>query len=294
MTEEIRSDYKVTTEMKKVWAVELDLLARFLKACKKHHLRCFADAGTLLGAVRHQGFIPWDDDIDLVMFREDYDKMVNMAPKEFEEPYFFQNTYSDIDYPRGHAQFRNSDTTGILLCERNKGIRFNQGIFLDVFVLDGVVPNRFLLKKQQLEIEYRKKIMRHLAACQEATSLKGKLLEAWIRIMQITDIREQAHLIDDLLRKYSVTESEMVAPLNFMFETKRRIRNKKLYEETIMLPFEFMDIPVPAGYDAFLTRRYGNYRKPAQVPTTHGGVLFDTERSYKEYENERGHVSDET
>lgn len=283
LEEEIRSGYKVTTEMKKVWAVELDLLQRFLQACEKYHLYCFADAGTLLGAVRHKGFIPWDDDIDLVMFREDYDKMVELAPEEFEKPYFFQNTYSDTDYPRGHAQFRNSDTTGILLSERDKDIRFNQGIFLDIFVLDGVVRNRPLLKKQQFEIEYHKRIVQRLASHKKADNLKGKLLEAWMRIANVTDIRKQAQKMDDLLRKYSVEELQMVAPLSFIFETKKRIRNKHLYDETIWLPFEFMEIPAPIGYDEFLTRRYGDYMKPAQIPTTHGGVLFDTEKAYTEY-----------
>ena len=77
--EEIRSGYTVSSEMKKIWAVELDLLNEFSKVCQKHQLKWFVHAGTLLGAIRHKGFIPWDDDIDVVMPRADYEKLCELA-----------------------------------------------------------------------------------------------------------------------------------------------------------------------------------------------------------------------
>ena len=138
LKEEIRCEYMITPEKKAVWAVELDLLTEFDRVCKKNNIKYCADGGTLLGAVRHKGFIPWDDDIDLAMLRSEYEKLCEVAPKEFKEPYFFQTDKTDIDYARGHAQLRNSRTTGILKSEMGTGCKFNQGIFIDIFPFDAV------------------------------------------------------------------------------------------------------------------------------------------------------------
>ena len=85
--EEVRRDYTITAEMKQVWAVQLDLLQELLRVCKENGLRVFADSGTLIGAVREKGFIPWDDDIDVAMPREDYDRLMSLSA-EFRDPYF--------------------------------------------------------------------------------------------------------------------------------------------------------------------------------------------------------------
>ncbi|MBR1621497.1 MAG: LicD family protein, partial [Prevotella sp.] len=89
LKEEVRCDYKITREMKELWAIELDLYMELKRVCNKFNLKFAADSGTLLGAIRHNGFIPWDDDMDFSMPREDYEKLCEIAPKEFAPPYYF-------------------------------------------------------------------------------------------------------------------------------------------------------------------------------------------------------------
>ena len=83
LDEEIRCGYKVSAQMKHIWNVQMNLLKKLLEACEKHNLRIWASSGTLLGAVRHGGYIPWDDDIDMVMMRDDDNKLLSIASAEF-------------------------------------------------------------------------------------------------------------------------------------------------------------------------------------------------------------------
>ena len=134
--EEVRCGYTVNEKTKRVWAVQLEMLDEVERICKANGLKYFADSGTLIGAIRHEGYIPWDDDIDLVMLREDYDKFVQIAPKWLKEDLVLQTVYTGKNYLRGHAQIRNSKTCGCN--EEDKKAGYNCGIFIDIFPLDGM------------------------------------------------------------------------------------------------------------------------------------------------------------
>ena len=131
--------YATPERMKQVWQVQLDLTRKFKEVCQRHGLQFWMDSGTILGAVRHQGYIPWDDDIDLAMPRADYDKLNKIAAQEFTHPYFWQTTYSDRNFFCGHAILRNAETAEFNQSEMDKG--YCLGIGVDVFVIDGVVSN---------------------------------------------------------------------------------------------------------------------------------------------------------
>ena len=89
LEQEVICGHLVTTDTKKLWHVQLELLDLLKAICRKHNIKYFASAGTLLGAVRHKGYIPWDDDIDIVMFADDYEKFCEVAPQEIYGDYFF-------------------------------------------------------------------------------------------------------------------------------------------------------------------------------------------------------------
>lgn len=132
--DEMRSGFLVTVSRKKVWNKEIGMLMVIDNICRKYNIKYFADSGTLLGAARHQGFIPWDDDIDIIMPRPDYEKFQILVGDELPEGYFFQSTYTDnrILY------------FGKVMDERTSAIEFpnskniHQGIFVDIFPLDVV------------------------------------------------------------------------------------------------------------------------------------------------------------
>ena len=116
---EVRSGYQVPSESKKLWAVELDLLNEFKRVCKEYGIRYYAVGGTLIGAARHNGFIPWDDDIDVAMMWDDFKKFMEIAPYEFKYPYFFQSYKTDDMTEVSHARIRNSMSTGFTQWEHD-------------------------------------------------------------------------------------------------------------------------------------------------------------------------------
>ena len=90
LEEEIRDGYKVSADMKKLWSVQMEILDEIDRICKKHNITYYADGGTLLGAIRHKGFIPWDDDLDVQMYRDDLEKFCKVAKDELKPPFFFR------------------------------------------------------------------------------------------------------------------------------------------------------------------------------------------------------------
>ena len=272
---------EIMAELKDIWAVELDLLRVFLQYCERHGLRCWVEGGTLLGAVRHKGFIPWDDDVALAMPREDYDRMCRIGNEGLEEPYFLQTAYSDTDYHRGHAQFRRSDTAAIRPSDCYQP--FNQGIFIDIFPLDAAPDDRALVHEHRKRCLKILKLLKakntHCITSGRLTLIFRKLKARWmVKKMGWTTIYEKA---EEEMRALARMPHTKVGELTSLGEDK--LWDKSIFEETVMLPFENLMVPAPKGWDAFLRVSFGDdYMTPIQAPSMHGEVVFDTERSYKE------------
>lgn len=292
--EEERCDYTVSSNMKKIWAVELDLLNAFTQVCNKYNIPFYATGGTLLGAVRHKGMIPWDDDIDVMMFRKDYDRLCEIGPKEFKHPYFFQTEQTDKGSLRGHIQIRNNETTGILKREFNTGRTFNQGIFLDVFPLDNVPDNvderkKYLKTANELKKRYKRKVFLSIYYNFRLRKnvfilVRDFLLHLLYKIYpscSYFDYEKAYHEFEVFSQAYNNIETESVIIVPFYEDNC--IRKRAWFRNILFLPFEFMSLPVPSGYDELLKKLYGDYNKFVKGTSIHGDVIFDTEKSYKEY-----------
>ena len=283
----------VSSEMKKVWAVELDLLGVFSELCKKYDLKWFVHAGTMLGAVRHHGFIPWDDDIDVVMPRADYETLCTVAPGELVYPYFFQNEETDRYFARNFSRIRNSATTAILDSEKDYRLPINQGIFIDVFPYDNI-PEQPLLKGfadelYQLSAAWQWRNLVHFYRPKKGRGLpkrvKHFIKHVFFKFIDRSahDYREDLRRHHEIVTRYDAENTEYVAEM-IIPPLDRHIWKKEWVEDLVYMPFEMMQVPVPRHYEDCLAASFGkNWRTPVKQHSMHWGVLFDAEKPYTEY-----------
>ncbi len=278
--EETRCGFTVTEKMKKVWAVELAILEKFDQVCQKHHLTYFAFFGTLLGAVRHQGFIPWDDDIDIVMLRNEYEKFQAIAPQEFSDPYFFQSSYND-NMLWTLSKIRDSRTTAIEFDDPE----LNQGIFIDIFPLDdapdGSPAMNTVSKIQSLIWRAIVEPQRLYERMQQGERfiLDRDMLSDILNM----DIRLRFKTFESFCLSH-FGKSEWVNFIAYIIANSSEPPLKREWFQKIeYLPFENIKIPVPAEYDKILTTLYGDYHQMIQGGSDHENIILDPDISYKEF-----------
>lgn len=282
---EYRNGFFVSSERKKLWAIELDLLKKFVEVCTKNNLNYFLNGGTLLGAVRHTGFIPWDDDIDVMMPREDYDELVRISQKEFRFPYFFQTPLSDNNYFRSHAQLRNSLTTGCTI--EDAGRKINRGIFIDIFVLDGM-PNKVINK---FFFKFRVKLLKKVAvlcfnydAHQLPLYLRTtrRFLKPFFPIISYSSFYQY---FQKTMGSYSFKASNEVGEFSLGFK-KEGIWAKDWFDGYMDVPFEMLKVRIPVGYAQILKTQYGlNWFKMPEIPPEnfHGKLIISTSIPYTKF-----------
>lgn len=282
--EEERYGYITSKKMKKVWKVELDMLEEFDRVCKKYNLTYFADSGTLLGIARDNRFIPWDDDIDLVMKRKDYDKLMEIGPKEFKHPYFFQSTFTEKNFIRVHSQIRNSETTAILPSEIGK--KYNQGIFIDIFPLDYLSKYKIfnVIKRERLKFLYKRMNLKINGIERSNNNLKNFLKKTVLFFDKNKTILEMFEKYEKICRKTLFPGDYIDSVAWYSLTNRIHYLKESWYEKSIYVDFENIKISVPNNKDDILKQHYGeDYIKPKNIPSRHGEVIFDTNISYIDY-----------
>lgn len=286
--EELIDGHLVSCETKKLWGVEMDLAKHLLSVCQKYNLKIWATGGTLIGAVRHKGFIPWDDDMDFTMMRDDYNKLIEIGPKEFQEPYFFQSFYTDCFFWGGMAKLRRSDTAMIEKGYENHK-SFHRGVFIDILVLDAIPKNEREFEKMYSKVKFLRRLLQNYR-CIDSRSFpflgrfRHSLISAYFSIRPSSSVQKR---IVQLLSKNSIKDNNYCGLLDYYALegykiSKIKFRNKHYYDETVWLPFHDMQIPAPKEYDALLRDLFGDYMNPVKGTQSHDNIIIDTERSYKE------------
>lgn len=268
-------------DLRELQLAELDLLKELLRVCSEHNLTIWVEGGTMLGTVRHNGFIPWDDDIDVQMPRRDYDILLRHGNEWFSRPYFLQSAYSDPGYFRGHAQLRNDNTAAIRPSEAYR--KFNQGIFIDIFVLDGCPDDP---QEQEDLCRDTLRSLRRIKAVDLDILYSGRLLQVFRKARMRHLVRKSGFInmyraIEDRLRQVDMDTVRNWAHITF--SGNRLLFDRHLFDGTVWMSFEDIRVPLPAGYDRYLRITYGDdYMTPRHDPTAHGDLVVSLSRSWRQ------------
>lgn len=253
--EEIRCDYMVSENIKKVWAIELDLYREFTRVCEKYNLLYFTDGGTTLGAIRHSGFIPWDDDLDVCMPRDSYEKFKKIST-EFKTPFFLQNAYTDPEFGYSFMRLRNENTTVVV--EPFNYCKFNQGIYIDIFPIDKVTEEDYLSRRENIY----KLIMKNSAYMRRNFPNKSEhdkflISQYYDNSIAPADIFNE---IEQIATQDENIETDYMSLLvSTQYDASKKIWPKRIFDDYVEKNFEFITVRVPIGYDEQLQIYFGNY-----------------------------------
>ena len=282
--EETREGFVIAEDMKRAWAAQLEVLEEVKRVCGILGIKFFADWGTLLGAVRHHGFIPWDDDMDIAMLREDYMRFLSEAPVLLEKYYEIKSVYNDPEDDTIKARIIN----GRHICfepdflARFHGCPYVVGI--DIFPVDNITDDKRALDKQ---IESLRFLLRTAESVPEKGPYGAEVLELMKKIEKTFGIpvnynnrlkHELKKIYDIVCSLYHDENSAEVCSMIDFAEGWDYHAKREWYEDICELSFENTTIPVPEGYDGLLQIKYGkDYMTPRNVGSSHDYPFYKSQ-----------------
>lgn len=271
--------------IQKLKKCEIEIIKKVHKICIENNLKYYMVCGTLLGAVRHKGIIPWDDDIDIGMYREDYNKLISIIKKEYSDIFFIQTPYTDKYYIRYIAKIRLKGTE--LVEEKLARNNSERGVYIDIFPLDHIRKTggfELALRGKIVRMYFAYKSIRYDAfAGNNKKELLGKILKPLICLISdnlINKILEWACQKDN--------NKKCLYTTNFAshYKWKKQLFENTAYGEGILLPFEDTELYAPTDYKKILTQIFGkNYMElpPEEKRVHHKITKLDLGKYEKEY-----------
>lgn len=262
--------------------IQLDILTHFLDICQLLDLRYYLVCGSALGTAKYAGFIPWDDDIDVALPREDYRRFLEEAPRLLPAHLFLQNFRTDPEFPHIFSKLRDSRTTYVELGVHHR--RMHHGVFIDIFPLDGYPPGRF----RQLHLELWKKIYSWQQYCALEVEAPARV-QLRNRVFRLLGCHRRTAKtlakMEALFLRYPAATSEVWCN-HGNWQGKREYAPRSQYGSGTWSQFEGLTVRLPADFDAYLTQKYGSWREDPPEDAQQGHhfyTLFFPDRPYTEY-----------
>lgn len=268
--EEIRNGFCIKPMMKRAWAAQMEVLIKIDEVCRRNSIRYFANWGTLLGTVRHKGFIPWDDDIDIVMLRTDYQKFCQVAVGQLPEEYSLVNVFEDGNYDNMIARVVNSRR---IACDKVRleafhGCPYVVGVDIDILDYRSRKPD-----EDKLQLDLLKIVLESVSVVKKYKNESISEHELKIFLSQIESLchykfdydkslHQQLYMLGEYIRMLYADEDadEVQGTVYRILHRPNYFLPKEWYSEVIYMPFEdVMELPVPKAYDSVLRQQYGDY-----------------------------------
>lgn len=277
--DEVREGFYISGSMKRVWAAQLEVLEEIDKVCKRHDIKWFAHCGTLLGAVRHGGYIPWDDDLDICMLREDYERFLAVAGGELPSGYEVKDGSKEEDY-----QFWSWVTNSPSVSFDGEFLKKHHAcpykVIVDIYPLDYVIPDTAEEEKRREAANLCFTTAYAYTSELEGTEMLEDILRKLealcnVRFDRTRPMRRQLHeLVRAMYAQRSREHASEVVELYWWVKEHDHKYPLSCFEGTAMLPFENVKLPVPVGYDKVLRIEYGDYMKIIKDFGMHGYPNF--------------------
>lgn len=263
-------------ELRKLQLIEVETLEEINRICHKHGLKCFLYYGTLLGAIRHNGFIPWDDDMDLAMPRDDYDKFIEIAKEELGPEYFLHCIDTDDRYYPVFIRVRRNDTICIPNVYKDANFCHN-GVWVDIYPLNYANSNTSV--KEKFKFKFINSFLRPLAAMRVLglrgkTKVKSKIAYIISRVFSLKGIISMFNWVS---RTCKAENAKYYAGLQDMNTIQDCYHPCEYFGDGIIHDFEGVPCLVPVDSDSLLRQIYGDYMQlpPEEQRVGHLPTMMD-------------------
>lgn len=269
---------KEIKEIRELQLVQIELLLEIDRICTENHIEYHLFAGTLLGAIRHKGFIPWDDDIDICMLRKEYERLLEVIQNNPNSKYFLQNYQTDNHSDFHFSKFRKNGT--LLRTKSYEETRMHEGISIDIFPMDNVKPKALFGKIHQFQcrVLFQFVFSMNKNRVKQARNSIKRIARYGLYYFGKLVTREFIHtLLSKSITMFSNHQTDYVGCLTngaSNHEFQHFTIKSSVFKETVLHEFEGYMFPIPKEYDYVLTKNYGDYMTlpPLNERKPHHGV----------------------